>query len=375
MIYLNNAASSYPKPACVIDACRQSLEGLPSGQFRSSIQDTKGKLSSEQARHNMACLLGVSDPSRIFFTSGATESLNLLVNGFGIHSGNILTTSTEHNSVLRPLFNSPLIKGKPEIISCDSDGAIDPEKVENAITEKTKLLIVNHCSNVTGAVQDIASLGEIAKKYHLIFLLDASQSAGAIPVKADQWHVDAVAFTGHKSLLGLQGTGGFFLRDSLPFRAIKYGGTGRKSDQLIYPDGDLELEAGTQNEPGIAALAASTGWIIDQNINVIQEKESALIRRLELQLSDIPGVHIYGHPKVRGPLLSFGLSGFSPSDTSYILQNSFGIVTRAGLQCAPLIHKDIGSKKYGTVRASVSVFNKAADIDALTGAIREILKQ
>lgn len=135
------------------------------------------------------------------------------------------------------------------------------------------------------------------------------------------------------------------------------------------------MEAGTQNEPGIAALAASTGWIIDQNINVIQEKESALIRRLEFQLSDIPGVHIYGHPKVRGPLLSFGLSGFSPSDISYILQNSFGIVTRAGLQCAPLIHKDIGSGKYGTVRASVSVFNKAADIDALTGAIREILKQ
>lgn len=136
MIYLNNAASSYPKPACVIDACRQSLEGLPSGQFRSSIQNTKGKLSSEQARHNMACLLGVSDPSRIFFTSGATESLNLLINGFGINSGNILTTSTEHNSVLRPLFNSPLIKGKPEIISCDSDGIMTPKRSRTRLQKR-----------------------------------------------------------------------------------------------------------------------------------------------------------------------------------------------------------------------------------------------
>ena len=226
--------------------------------------------------------------------------------------------------------------------------------------------MLNHCSNVTGAVQDADAFGEIAKRYGLLFLVDVSQSAGALPVEADRWKADGLAFTGHKSLFGMQGTGGFYIRAGVPFIPYRFGGTGRDSNVIRYADGDYEFEAGTQNAPGIAALLAASDLLLTKGIDQIRAEEQKLAEHLICGLSEISGITIYGKElPFRGPLISITSKRLPPSDLAYILQNSYGIVTRAGLQCAPLIHDYIGSGEKGTLRISFSFRNTTEEADAL----------
>ena len=372
MIYLNNAATSYPKPQCVADAYTEALNALPSGQFRSG-----GVLSGtdifDTCRKNLGKLLGIEETERIFFSSGATDSLNIILNGLGISADEIITTATEHNSVLRPLYNLPGIKGSPVIVPCDIYGTVAPEDMEEAIRPETKCMIVNHCSNVTGAVQDIKAMGDIASRHGLYLVLDASQSAGAIPVDAGTWGVSALAFTGHKSLFGVQGTGGYYVKSGIPVRPMRFGGTGRDSRRLKYDDGDFEYEPGTQNAAGIAALNAGVSYILDIGVKTVHERETELMDKLYEGLMEFDRVRLYGTPEHNaGPVLSFNINGMKPSDVSYILQNAYGIVTRTGLHCAPLIHQYIGSEPDGTVRVSVSHMNEVSELDALITAVRDI---
>ncbi len=370
MIYLNHSATSYPKPGCVTDKVAAMLASLPSGQFRSSGGEESGELFTK-AREGMARILGVSDPARIFFTSGSTEALNLLIRGLRLRADEFLTTSTEHNSVLRPLYN--LTEGAlPHIVPCDASGRMDLSELEAAITPQIRALIFNHCSNVTGAIADAAAIGEIARRHHLIYLLDVSQSAGCIPLHLEEWGVHAAAFTGHKALCGIQGTGGMYIAQNQLIYPTKFGGSGRDSRRIRY-ESDFEFEVGTQNAPGIGALAEATQYLLEQGIDHIRAHELHLIRMIREGLHCLTGVRVIGADDLDyGPVVSFLVEGMKPADISYILQSSFGIVTRSGLQCAPLIHDHIGSGEDGTIRVSVGMTNTEEEIREFLSAMKEI---
>ena len=371
MIWLNQAATTFPKPRCVLEAHAAALSAPPEGQFRGSAARNRDVF--DRCRENLGRLLGIADADRIYFTSGATDAANALVNGLPLAGKRVLATQTEHNSVLRPLMNLTDRVGSVEIVSCDPLGRVDPADAARMLSRPAAALFVNHCSNVTGMVQDIPALMEIAHRHGALLVLDASQSAGCLPVEADAWGVDALIFTGHKALFGPQGTGGYYVRPGVPIRPFRFGGTGRNSRQLTYDNGDYEYEVGTQNAPGIAALNAGVEYVLERSIDAIHAKERELMKALYEGLASVPGVTLYGdYERCHGPLLSFNIRGLTPSDVAYILSGSYGIAVRAGHHCSPLIHDAMGTPERGTVRVSVSDMNTKADIDALAAAVREI---
>ena len=278
MIWLNQAATTFPKPRCVLDAHAAALSAPPEGQFRSA--DTRNGNSLDRCRENLGRLLGISAVDRIFFASGATDATNALVNGLPLAEKRVLATQTEHNSVLRPLMNLTDQVGSVDIMPCDALGQVNPADVTRLLSAPAAALFVNHCSNVTGMVQDIPALSEIAHRHSALLVLDASQSAGCLPVDADAWGVDALIFTGHKALFGPQGTGGYYVRPGISLRPFRYGGTGRDSRRLTYDDGDYEYEVGTQNAPGIAALNAGVEYVLEQGVDPIHAKERRLMKAL-----------------------------------------------------------------------------------------------
>lgn len=371
MIYLNSAATSYPKPACVVEAYTQSINALPSAQFRSAgIFDNSDLFV--QTKERLGKILGISNTERIYFASGSTEGMNRIIFGLPYEADEYMTTAAEHNSVLRPLYN--LTEGKePVIVPCDESGRVSVAQMEQHLTDATKVLIVNHCSNVTGAIQDLRAMGEFAKKHHLIFGVDVSQSAGCIEICADEWGIDALAFTGHKSLLGVQGTGGYYVRDGIVLKPLLYGGSGKDSMRIKYEPENYEYEVGTQNSNGIAALNRAAAYILDKGVAGIHERESKLARCLIGKLSAIDHVKLYGAAlEDRGPVVSLSVDGITPADVAYILQSNYNIITRAGLQCAPLIHAYIGSGQSGTLRVSFSDETTEAELDVLVEAVGDI---
>lgn len=389
MIYLNSAATSYPKPDCVLAAAAQAAAAVPQSQYRSfSPEGMKADDIMAVCRRNLAKLLHIAAPERIFFTSGATESLNQAI--YGITEAypkiSIVTTVTEHNSVLRALYNLPSAACCPvKIIPCSPFGQVEPSDAEAAMGAMSTrpgtpssvkgAFILNHCSNVTGAVQDLTAMGKIAKKHGFLFIVDSSQSAGCLPVDVEEAGIDLLVFTGHKSLLGLQGTGGFYLAPGLSLPPLKFGGTGSHSDLLHYEPDSYDYETGTQNLPGIAALNAGVEYILERGVDSICLQERQLIELLYSGLVKLPSVKVYGSCSMNhGPLLSFNVNGLSPSDTAYILYNSYGILVRTGLQCAPLIHRYLGCPREGCVRVSVSDASTMQDISALLKAINDIVK-
>ena len=375
MIYLNNAATTYPKPPCVQEAFMKCVRDVPAGQMRSSFESEPGDVLDE-CRRSVAGLLGVSDWKRIFFTSGATEASNLFIRGMDWTGKYVLASQTEHNSILRPVMNHPDLKGKVTVLPCDDEGYIASSLVEEASGEGQGVLIVSHCSNVTGIIQPLDELALAAKQRGYLLAVDISQSAGCIPVEGDRWGADILIFTGHKSLMGLQGTGGIYIRKGLGIRPLKYGGTGRDSAKLVCgtdPD-QYEYEPGTQNIAGIAALKAGADYVTGLGLEAIRRKEAQQCGWLYDQLAAIQGVRLYGPGQAwqRGPMLSFNIEGLTAADTAYILNNSYGIIVRAGLHCAPLIHDRIGSGKHGTVRVSISCETGWEELMAFVDAVREI---
>ena len=365
MIYLNNAATSYPKPSCVIEALQAYMDSTPASQFRGSEQIGRPD-AEEMCRKNLGQILGIRKSGRIYFSSGATESLNTILCGMAdlLENGEILVTQTEHNSVLRPILNQECLKRFQMVtVPCTMDGEVTLESLEKSVTDRARAIVVNHCSNVTGRVQDMNMIGEFARRHHLFFVADVSQSAGCLPVCADIWGVDALAFTGHKSLLGIPGTGGYYISPAWKMKPFLYGGTGRNSAQLTYEDGDYEYEVGTQNLPGIAALCAGTGYILETGLQLIIEQEEYLMKILYEGLEAMRGIILYGSRETcKGPVLSFNFRNLSPSDAAYIYQNVYGISVRTGLHCSPLIHKIMGTEKQGTVRVSISYLTTEEEI-------------
>ena len=381
MIYLNNAATSWPKPSCVNEAVQACLMDTPASQFRGGSSILKKDVGMH-CKEALGELLNIADHERIYFTSGATESLNTVLCGldYGEAGNSILVTQTEHNSVLRPLMNQPVLKEHPvKIVPCTAAGEVKEEFLEKALEEEKQAgrqptaIVVNHCSNVTGYIQDMDMISRTAKKNNLCLIVDVSQSAGCVPVYADKWKVDALIFTGHKSLLGMQGCGGFYVREGISLKPLKYGGTGRNSSQLTYEEEDYEYEVGTQNLPGITALFAGVNFVREIGIDEIHKKESILMQQLYDGLKKIRGIEVYGTSKeCQGPVLSLNFKGLTASDAAYILGSGYGITVRAGLHCSPLIHQAMGTEKNGTVRISISYFTEEHEIREFIMAAEQI---
>lgn len=368
MIYLNNAATSYPKPPQVAEAVMAALNMPPENQMRG----TGGVVEpiADRLRRNMGCLMNIQATDRIFFCSGATDAANRIILGMTDRESDIIVSQTEHNSILRPLYNNPHTKDRITVAPCDLYGMVDIGK----LTEKdNSIIFINHCSNVTGFIQNIQQICSEAHRHGSIVVVDASQSAGCIPIDVDGWGIDALIFTGHKSLLGPQGTGGWYMREGFPTAPAIYGGTGRDSSIITYIDDDREFEVGTQNIPGLCGLNAGVEYILNKSIDCIYDTEKQMTCELIASLNAISGVTVYSvGGSHQGPVVSFNVDGLSASDVGYILAQSYNITVRTGLHCSPLIHESLNTDRYGTVRVSLSCLNTYHDIESLINAVREI---
>ena len=375
MIYLNHAATTYPKPVSVLEAVAHSLEDVPQSQYRSAVAGDHRRDVSKLCRGNLARLFQIENPERIFFTGGSTQALNMAILGFRSKRRHIVYTAAEHNSVLRTIFDGMRDKIEsgqilPVEVGCDRGGYVDMEAMERAITEDTGLVIVNHSSNVTGAVQDMAQIGRWAEEKGACLLADVSQSAGALPIDVGAMRIDMLAFTGHKGLYGIQGTGGLYVRKGVTLRPLLFGGTGKDSRTLVAQEPFYEV--GTMNTPGIAGLNAGVEYVLETGLKRIMAHESEMMGILYEGLRENPGVVLCGDRQPGGTAISFKVPGFSPSDIGYILAGTYGIQVRTGLHCAPLLHRYLGTEDAGTVRASISYMTKAEEVRALVEAMAEL---
>lgn len=373
VIYLNNAASGWPKAPGVVEAINAAIQAPPysPGRSDSSFGDPVG-----ECRARLAALLGVEDPTRIVLTSGATHSLNLAILGLGLHNrAHVVTTVTEHNSVLRPL-NHLAERGDVRItvIGLDGSGHIDIDSLEAALHDEPDLVAINHMSNVTGRVRDVGPLFWQAKAAGAVTLLDASQSIGHVPVNPKELHADLVAFTGHKALHGPSGVGALYVAPGIDLERILVGGTGVRSDLNLHPeDMPVRLEAGTPNVPAIAGLAAALRWR-ESNGPACEANTRRLGRLLHSGLGEVRSIRMFSSVEDTedSGIVSFRADGWSVEEAGIVLQESFGIVCRTGLHCAPLVHFAIGSAPDGTVRLSLSGLSSDNDIGQAIDAVRRL---
>ena len=370
MIYLNNGATSWPKPECVGEAVKKSLNDLPCSAHRSGFEEEE----EESCKELLAKLLQIDDANNIVYGSNATFGLNLAIQGFDFKKGDkILTTAAEHNSVLRPLYylqQKNIIEY--EIMDVNEEGRIDSVLWEEEIKKiKPRMVVFTHASNVTGAVNDAQKLAEIAKKYNCVVLLDASQSLGLIDVFPEKWNIDMVAFTGHKYLLGPQGTGGLYVSPKIKLNPLLQGGTGIFSDEDTMPENmPLRLEAGTPNDTSFKGLEAALRWSFENPINKAEIDRLVDKVKKELKEMNINVVDVSGEST---PVVSFVVPNYSVSEIGEILQMSFDIICRSGLHCAPLIHNCIKTAPSGTIRISLSRFTTEKEIDYFIESMREIV--
>ena len=379
MIYFDNAATSFPKPQEVSAAIINYMNNIGASPGRSGhrLSIEAGRILY-QCRENIAELFHVDDPLRIVFTSNATEAINLVVKGF-LHSGDqVITSSMEHNSVMRPLRELEKNGVQIKVIPCSADDSLKPEDIEKAINKNTTLIVLNHGSNVTGTLLPIGEVGRIARKNNILFLVDAAQTAGAYPIDIEKDNIDLLTFTGHKSLFGPTGTGGLVIGKDIDIHKItplKTGGTGSRSESENHPDFLPDLyESGTPNIAGIAGLNAGVSCILKKGVKDIHQYELHLCNKLIFGLKQIPGVTVYSKDDSgeRASVVSFTIIGKSPSDIGLKLDEEYDIMCRVGLHCAPSAHKTIGTFPVGTVRFSIGLFNTLEDVERAVSAVQKI---
>ena len=377
MIYLDNAATSFPKPSRVYEEVLNCMKNYCANPGRGSHNmSIRSALKIMETRSLIAELFNIKNPFNIVFTKNATEALNIAIKGYLKKGDHVISTSIEHNSVLRPL-NTMSKKGiEVTIVSSDKAGFINPLDIKEEIKLNTKAIIVNHASNVLGSIQDISRIGEIAKKYGVIFIVDASQSAGSISIDVERDNIDLLAFTGHKGLLGPQGTGGLFIRDGIEVKSFVEGGTGSNSNSMNQPyELPDKFESGTLNTPGIAGLCEGLKFIKKIGIENIYREEMQLMEQLISEVKKLDFIKIYGGTSIKNrvSVLSINIEGIDASVVGEKL-NDANIAVRTGYHCAALIHKVIGTEYRGTVRISPGCFNTSKDIDELISNIIKIYK-
>lgn len=377
MIYLDNAATTFPKPSEVYEEVLNCMINYCANPGRSSHEmSVKAALKIMETREGICQLFNIPSPFNLIFTSNATEALNIGIKGALERGDHVISTVIEHNSVLRPLHSLSEKGVDVTLVGSDKAGYINIRDIHEAIKKNTRMIIINHVSNVLGSSQDIESIGKIAKKSGILFMVDASQSAGVIPIDVESAHIDLLAFPGHKGLLGPQGTGGLFIREGIKLKNFKEGGTGSNSHFMIQPDFmPDQFESGTLNTPGIAGLGEGIKFIKRVGINNIEKHENELLAYLMTELRKLPYVKIYGSDSImnRTAVISFNIDEIDASIIGEKL-NDIGIAVRTGYHCAPLIHDVIGTEYAGTVRVSLGYFNTFEDIEKLVEAIIEIYK-
>lgn len=377
MIYLDNAASTWPKPPRVATAVAEAISEYGANPGRGTHRlAQRAAAAVADTRRQLAALLRVSNPDDIVFTHNATEGLNLAILGVLMPGDHAVTTTFEHNSVRRPL-EALRRAGVIDLtyVAGDERNGVDPDDIRRALRPNTKLIAVTHASNVLGTLLDIGGIAKVAKECGALLLVDAAQTIGAMPVDPGTWQADMVAFPGHKGLYGPQGTGGLYLRPGLDVRPLHYGGTGGYSDRIDQPPvRPYRYESGTLNTPGIAGLGEGVKFVLEMGVDQIQKHNQALIDRLYDGLSDIPGIRITGPPRgtPRADLISFSVEGVDAAEMAVLLNDHYDIAVRAGLHCAPLAHEVAGTLETGLIRVSVGWFNTVDDIDACVGAVGEL---
>ena len=374
MIYLDNAATTMKKPQCVIDAVVAAMShmgnagrGATSAALDASrvIYDTREKLSD---------LFNLQTPSRVAFTCNSTESLNTAIKGILSSGDHAITTALEHNSVLRPLYDLQAKGMELSIVDCDENGNIDYNDFEKLIKENTKAIVCTHASNLVGNVLDVKKIGSIAKKHNVIFIVDASQSAGVFPIDMKDMNIDILCFTGHKGLLGPQGTGGICVREGIDVRPLKVGGSGVNTFSKEQPvEMPTHLEAGTLNGHALAGLNAALDYLKEEGIDNIQKREEELMFRFYNGIKDIKDIKIFGNfENKRAAIVTFNVGDIDSAAFSDELSFAYDISTRAGAHCAPLMHKAMNTVEQGAVRFSFSHYNTEEEIDTAIKAVKEI---
>ena len=375
MIYLDNAATSFPKPERVyreMDRCMREYCANPGRGGH--IMSNKAGEAVMKARETICSFFNFSNPLQMCFTKNATEALNIAIKGSLLQGDNVITTSMEHNSVIRPLKTlerDGVIS--LTIVRANEFGEISAESIKELITPSTKLIACTLSSNVNGSIMPFKEIGEAARKAGVLFLLDASQGAGTIKIDMEEMFIDMLAFPGHKCLLGPQGTGALLVREGIMLKPILQGGTGSNSENMFQPDFMPDaLESGTINTPGIIGLGYGIDFINSCGRDSIKQYKNFLFERLYNGVSDISCIRIYSRPVNNSGVFAINIAELDSNEVCYILDRRYGIETRAGLHCAPMAHETIGTLGRGVVRFSVGCFNTIEEIDQTIKAINEI---
>ena len=377
MIYFDNAATTLHKPPEVIEAVVHAMTTSGNASRGTHTGSLAASRTVYETRKKIADFFHCSRADHVIFTSNSTEALNIAICGTLGKGDHIISTDLEHNSVLRPLYHLEEQGASLTFLSANKKGCIDYDDFKRSIKPNTKAIVCTHASNLTGNVLDIERIGHIAKAHNLLFIVDASQSAGCIDINMENMNIDILCFTGHKGLLGPQGTGGLCIQESVEIRPFKRGGSGihsyEKGQPQAYP---ARLEAGTLNSHGIAGLCAAINYINTITIPVIAKKEQELLWHFYKGICNIPEIHIYGDfdTKERAAILSLNIEGYDSGTVSDVLSQEYDIATRPGAHCAPRMHQALGTTETGAVRFSFSSFNTMEEVETAIQALKELVE-
>lgn len=379
LVYFDNAATSFPKPDIVYNSIMKVMKEYGANPGRSG-HKLALKLGREifETRELLAKLFNIKNPMNLIFTFNCTESLNIGIKGILQKGDHVITTSMEHNSVLRPLKALEKEGIELTIVNGDPMGRISPFDINKSIKKNTKLILTTHVSNLTGTIMPIEEIGKIAKDNGIYYMVDAAQSAGVYTIDVEKMNIDILAFPGHKGLLGPQGTGGLYIKEGLDLKELTQGGTGSISHLLEQPDiAPDRYESGTPNGPGIVGLGAGIKYIFQEGIYNIRKHEEELTKHFIEEVTKIPRVKAYGPLDIneQGAVVPINIGDEDSSEISYILDQNYDIEVRPGLHCAPMAHKTIGTFEQGVVRFSFGPFNTHEEIEMGIKAIREISKE
>ena len=377
MIYFDNAATTLHKPHEVIEAVVHAMPTAGNASRGTHTGSLAASRTVYETRKKIADFFHCSRADHVIFTSNSTEALNIAICGTLGKGDHIISTDLEHNSVLRPLYHLEEQGASLTFLSANKKGCIDYDDFKRSIKPNTKAIVCTHASNLTGNVLDIERIGRIAKAHNLLFIVDASQSAGCIEINMETMNIDILCFTGHKGLLGPQGTGGLCIHESVEIRPFKHGGSGihsyEKGQPQAYP---ARLEAGTLNSHGIAGLCVAINYINTITIPVIAKKEQELLWHFYKGICNIPEIHIYGDfdTKERAAILSLNIEGYDSGTVSDLLSQEYDIATRPGAHCAPRMHQALGTTETGAVRFSFSSFNTMEEVETAIQALKELVE-
>lgn len=378
MIYMDNAATTMHKPQEVIDAVVMAMSSMGNAGRGVNEASLSASRIIYDTREKLCRLFGAEDPRQIVFTPNSTESLNIAIKGILNPGDHVIATMLEHNSVLRPLYEMEKKGVRLTIVKSDQNGRFNLKDIEDAIAEDTKMIVCTNGSNLTGNYVDPKPVGTLARERGIVFVVDASQTAGVFPIDVQKMKIDVLCFTGHKGMLAPQGTGGMYVRKGLVIRPLKSGGSGVQTYSKMHPiEMPTALEAGTLNGHGIAGLHAAVEYLEKTGVDNIRAREQDLMWRFYEGVKDIPGVKVYGDfsSKNRCPIVTLNIGDYDSSEVSDELLTEYGISTRAGGHCAPLMHEALGTVEQGAVRFSFSHYNTEEEVDTAIEAIRELSKE